>query len=118
VASEENAVVAACLCYLQTVRGWPAWRQNQGAVPLKGGGYRSFNGLKGVSDIIAVIPPHGRFLGVECKSPTGRLSESQKNFGDLVAGAGAVYLVVRNVGELIDGLGRLETGLDAAGRPS
>src|SRR5262249_39289446 len=44
----ESDVLSGCLHFLK-LKGIYCWRQNQGAIPLKDGGYRRFNGLKGVA---------------------------------------------------------------------
>ena len=44
-------------------RGIFAWRQNVAGIPLPGGGFRP-SGKKGVSDILAVMPPGGRLLAL------------------------------------------------------
>jgi len=112
----ESTVLRDCLHYLTTVRGLLAWRANQIPAPLKGGGFRRFAGLKGVSDILALLPTGrdaigdeiapGRLLAVETKSDTGRLSPEQAAFLDAVNRGGGLGLVVRCVGDLLDGLGR------------
>ena len=51
----ERDVQRACLDWLYA-NGIFCWRQNQAAVPLPGGGFRKFNGLRGVSDILGVLP--------------------------------------------------------------
>jgi hypothetical protein len=94
----ESAVLRACLDYL-ALKGVYAWRQNQGAIPLKDGGYRRFVGLKGVSDILGVLDG-GRVLAVEVKKPGGKLSREQKAFLDAVRERGGLALVVRGVDEL------------------
>lgn len=112
---KESAVLKDCLRYLITVRGLLAWRANQIPVPLPGGkGFRKFAGRRGVSDILAILPagrdplgeemPPGRMLAVETKSDTGRLRPDQAVFLDAVNRSGGLGLVVRSVGELIDGL--------------
>lgn len=101
-APTESDVVRTCLDYL-TIRGVWAWRQNQGAVPLKGGGYRRFVGVRGQSDIIGVLPG-GRFLALEIKTKTGRLSTCQKQFLEDVRRQGGLALVIRDVRDLVDAL--------------
>ncbi len=54
-------------------------------------------GTEGLPDIIAVLPPNGRFLGLEVKSATGRLREAQERFRDQLEASGGIYVVVRSV---------------------
>lgn len=107
----EGDILRGCLQYL-ALRGIFCWRQNQGAIPLKGGGYRKFVGLKGVSDILGVVEEQaysfkddnpvtvGRVLAVEVKKPGGKLSREQKQFLDTVREKGGLALCVRSVAEL------------------
>ncbi len=70
IADRESDVLTACLQYL-AVKGIFAWRQNQGAIPRKGGGYRRFVGLRGVSDILGILPQRRRWSAKErCDSAT------------------------------------------------
>src|SRR5581483_1551553 len=78
--NRESIVLSACLQWLQLKGIW-AWRQNQGAIPLRDGGYRRFVGLKGVSDILGMLPQtvqvagekepttFGNILAIEVKRP-------------------------------------------------
>ena len=98
----EAPVLAACLGLL-ALRGIPHWRQNTGATTV-GRRFIRF-GVKGASDILAVLPPNGRMLAVECKRPKGgRLSEDQAAFLANVRDAGGIALVVNNVSVLIRAL--------------
>jgi len=58
---------------------------------------------RGVPDLIIVH--HGKFIGLEVKSETGRVSEYQKQFQSEVIKAGGNYFVVRSVSEVQDVLG-------------
>lgn len=49
----------------------------------------------GVSDILGII--NGRFVAIEVKTPTGRLSKSQAKFLDEVKNNGGLTLVARSV---------------------
>jgi hypothetical protein len=95
----------SCLQLLQ-LHGIFCWRQNQGAIPRAGGGYRKFVGLKGVSDIIGVVPfkpmneVYGIFFAVEVKKPGGRLSKHQKAFLRNVTENGGLAVCVDDVKQL------------------
>ena len=70
------------------------------------GGYRSFHGMKGVSDILGIVPcmtPQGvvgRFMAVECKTPKGKVSEHQEAFLQAVDDSGGLAMIVRSVSDL------------------
>jgi hypothetical protein len=63
--------------------------------------------MKGASDILAVLPPAGRLLAIECKQPGKRPTADQRAFLDAVAAAGGVALVVEDLGQLDVALGEL-----------
>lgn len=105
---------------LKSVKEWLDWhgvfcfRVNQIPAPLKGGGFRRFQGMPGVSDLIGILPsnpdqcPSGRFLAIECKRPKGgRLSEAQEQFLARVNELGGVGIVVDSLESLEEKLGPL-----------
>jgi hypothetical protein len=110
----EAAVLAACLEYLTDVAGVLAWRSNNAGIYDPGRRcFRSFRGLKGVSDILGVLPD-GRLLAVECKRPGERPTAEQQAFLDAVNARGGVGLWVCSVGELIDALAGLHQAMSPA----
>jgi len=101
----EAPVLRACLKQLHS-RGIFSWRNNSGTLWTNGQPV-SF-GYPGSPDIIGILPD-GRFLGVECKSPTGRQSKKQKAFEQKVKSNGGAYLLVRSVEDLEGGLNEINT---------
>lgn len=99
---KETEIVRACLDYLK-LRGIYCWRQNAAAVPLPGGGFRRFVGLRGVSDILGVLHT-GKFLAVEVKTPQGKKSPDQEKFLSKVCELGGVACCVTSVDELASDL--------------
>lgn len=85
-----------------------AWRTNNIPVPLKGGGFRRFVGLRGVADVIGILPQKhagelfGNILCVECKMPKGKLSEHQEIFLENIRKKGGIAIVAHDVQELHD----------------
>ena len=114
--NRESDVLSACLQWLHLNGVW-CWRQNQGAIPLAGGGYRRFVGLKGVSDILGILPQtvrlideaaevtFGNLLAVETKRLGEKLRPDQEEFLRQVNQRGGVGLCVHSVGELEEKLG-------------
>jgi hypothetical protein len=108
---KESDVLRACLQWL-TLKGVFHWRQNQGAIPLPGGkqGYRKFVGMKGVSDILGVLPLrvetqgktmiYGVLLAVEVKREGEKLRIEQEEFLRRVEEAGGIGVCVHSVAEL------------------
>ncbi len=54
-------------------------------------------GEAGLPDIVCVIPPNGRFLGLEVKSANGKLRPAQKEFMESIRSCGGYYVVVRTL---------------------
>lgn len=96
----ETVVVRQCLDFL-ALYGIFAWRvNNTGIYDPTRKVFRTFHGLKGVSDILGVLEPGGRFLAVECKRPGEKLKPAQEAFQSTVTAAGGLALVVTDVKEL------------------
>jgi hypothetical protein len=112
--TKEADVLRACLDYLR-LRKICAFRVNTTGVydPARKA-FRSFRGLKGVADILGVLPRTldvggrrvtvGVFLSVEVKSARGRLTPEQAAFADAVRKAGGISLCVRSLKDLVDAL--------------
>jgi len=100
---KEQDLVNSCLEYLQ-IKGIPCWRQNQGAMRGTYKGRRwfvRFTSIKGISDILGVLPPAGRLLAVEAKVRPNKPSEDQERFITMVNAAGGLALVVYDLRELV-----------------
>jgi len=104
MAARENEVQRACLQLLAALK-IPSWRTNNTGIfdPTRKR-FRSFSGMKGVADILALLAPGGRLLAVEAKAGKGKLSPAQVAFGEMVREAGGLYVVAYNVGDLIAAL--------------
>lgn len=99
----ETALVKQCLEYLR-LRGIFCWRQNTTGVRRTTATGRQFwqpSEAKGVSDILALLPPNGRLLTVECKVKPNKVTADQLAFMEGVGRAGGLALVVYEVEELI-----------------
>ena len=92
--ASEKEVQAAILQYL-TARRILAFRMNTGAVVSEYNGKQRMirYGTPGMADILAFYG--GNAYWIECKSPTGKQSELQKSFQQLVEAEGHVYAVAR-----------------------
>lgn len=93
--SEKNTQ-QAILEYL-TRRSIFHYRNNTGAVKVDKRFFRF--GANGSPDIICV--DGGRFIGIECKGPKGKLSDDQVLFKINLERAGGLYLMVRSIDEFI-----------------
>lgn len=76
--------------------GATVWRNNTGALQDKTGRLVRYGLCKGSSDIIGICPD-GRFLAVEVKKTTGRVTEDQVRFIDAVRAKGGRAGVARSV---------------------
>lgn len=71
------------------------WRQNSGFIPV--GDRRITLGKNGLPDIVIILPPNGKVIGMEVKTPTGKLRDSQIAFAQKLQQAGGEYVVVRSL---------------------
>lgn len=94
----ESTVQKECLLVLSRF-GVFHWRQNSGAVQTHGHFYR-MTSIKGVSDILGILPD-GRFLAVEVKRQKGgRVSPDQKDFIRNIQQNNGIALVINDSKEL------------------
>jgi len=91
----ENEIKKAILEFLH-LNGIFAWRQNSFAVKIEGK-YFVRATEPGCPDIMGILPPNGRVLCIEVKTPRGRLTETQKKFLQRAASCGALVIVARCV---------------------
>jgi hypothetical protein len=110
IAPKESAIQTAILKWLR-VLGIPAIRVNSRTFDVrdatKRSGFRIMraNDVKGTSDILACLPPDGRFLALEVKRPGAKLSLEQSAFLQWIASAGGIGARVtscQDVMELLD----------------
>jgi hypothetical protein len=59
----------------------------------------------GVSDIIGLTKPGGRFFAIEVKAPKGKASPAQLNFLADVKLCGGLVVIAKSVEDVIEGLG-------------
>lgn len=96
---KENEIVRDCLAALER-NGIMSWRNN--AAHVAG---RTFRGLRGVPDIIGILPD-GKFLGVECKTESGKQSADQIDFQARCTVNGGLYILAKSALEVITTLVR------------
>lgn len=62
---------------------------------------RGFSKSNGVPDIHAILPD-GRYLGIEVKTKTGKLSDSQKKFFEKVSHTKAIVILARSLDDVMN----------------
>jgi hypothetical protein len=100
----ESTIQAGILRWLATT-GLIHWRQMAGTI--KRGRIRITLGPNGIPDILLLLPPSGRLVGLEVKSAKGRQRKDQKEFQALMEASGGLYFIVRSLTDarsIIDGL--------------
>lgn len=101
MAKKESEIQSEILKYLKS-RGVFCWRNNNTAqYDRRLGGYRAFNGMKGVPDILAILPT-GIFCGIEVKTPRGKQSPDQILFQKRSESLGARYILARSVDDVVN----------------
>jgi penicillin-binding protein-related factor A (putative recombinase) len=95
----EKDIQKSILEYLQAKRIF-CWKQaTTGIYKPDGTGYIPV-GLKGVSDILGVLSG-GRFLAIEVKRPSGKLSEAQVEFLQNINLHGGLGFVAHSIDDVI-----------------
>jgi len=96
----EAMIQRSCLDWLQHLKKTQKivfFRANSGSFKTETGRYVK-TGVAGLTDICAI--KDGVFYGVEIKTETGRMSQSQKTFQEDIEAAGGVYVLCRSVADL------------------
>lgn len=96
-----NDLTRQILDYL-ALMGVMAWRNNSGLLPDAHGIRRIRAGAKGSGDILAILPPNGRFLSIEVKVGKDRLRDSQRDWMAEVQRAGGLAIVARDLRDVMD----------------
>jgi hypothetical protein len=92
--TKESVIQAAILRWLKST-GLMFWRANSGSLFLHG---RHINlGPLGCADISVVVPPMGRFVGLEVKSANGKVRKDQVTYAAGLTAQGGLYFIVRSV---------------------
>lgn len=96
--------------------GARVFRNNSGSLKDSTGRWVQFGLCVGSSDLIGWVPvtitqdmvgkTFARFLAIECKTSTGRLTSEQRQFLDLVEQHGGIGVMVRDAGEIVHVLQR------------
>jgi len=90
----ESVIQRDILLWLKST-GLLFWRSNSGSLFLHG---RHINlGPLGCADISVVVPPLGRFVGMEVKTAKGKLRKDQVTYAAGLTAHGGLYFVVRSV---------------------
>lgn len=97
----EAEVLHETLLAVSALPGVVVWRANSGVAWAKtaGGGMRPLTmNTPGCPDIVGWVRvgEHAVFLGIEVKSATGRLRESQAAFRRLLELSGGIYILARS----------------------
>jgi hypothetical protein len=111
LSTKETDIVRACLDWLALHR-IKAWRMNNAGIfdPVKKI-HRTFHGLRGVSDILGILPQRvrladgsdetfGNFLAIEVKKPGEKPRADQEVFLQDIREQGGVALCVHSLREL------------------
>lgn len=102
----------------RAVPGCVLWRNNTGVAEQRDGSFVRYGvGGKGGSDLLGILTLAsglGVWIAVEVKTPIGRLSPEQRQFGELVERCGGVFLVPRSVDDFVSQATAARARLDAA----
>lgn len=87
-----------------------AWRSQAIPVPIRRG--REIVGLRkadphtvGIPDIMCVLEPDGRLVGIEVKTKTGKQRPGQAEWAEKLRKAGALYVLARSWEDVANAIG-------------
>lgn len=101
---KESIIQADILKWLKST-GLMVWRSNSGSLFLRG---RHINlGPLGCADISVIVPPLGRFVGLEVKSAKGKIRKDQVTYAAGLTAAGGAYFIVRSVQDAKDAIAQV-----------
>lgn len=102
---KESELVKSILEYLVWKKIF-AWRNNTGAVVAENKGKKRFFrfGLVGSADILAILPPNGRLLAIECKREGNVPTEAQRRFLEQIKASGGLATVVYSLADVEEAL--------------
>ena len=98
----EFQIEAQILAYLRSIGVWCWKNPTSGFFDSKIQRFRKHSSpyaINGVSDILGLLPS-GRFLAIEVKSDTGKLSIHQKTFLEQINKNGGVAIMAKSVDEV------------------
>ena len=102
--SQTNETTNAILDFLFR-NGIFCFRQNSGGIPLfRDGILTGFRpgGKIGQPDIVGILPPNGKYLGIEIKTGKDKCSEVQLAFHSTARKLGAICLVVKDFPDFLN----------------
>jgi hypothetical protein len=94
----EAAIQRAILVALTAIGAY-AFRVQSGRVKVRGG-YMQL-APPGTPDVLVIVPPHGRLLGLEVKTATGKEREAQVEWAEGARRLGAAVRTVRTPEEAV-----------------
>ena len=100
----EAAMVQAILREFGTLPPLRLWRANCGAARTASGALVRF-GVPGQADIAGIRLPHGQFIQIEVKSPSGRQTEGQRKWQRMIEKHGGLYILARSTEDVREALG-------------
>lgn len=94
----EKDIQASILEYLHAKKIF-CWKEHSGGLMIDGGKRYMPIGLKGKADILGCY--RGRFLAIEVKRPSGKLSVDQYEFITQINNAGGLAFVATSIDDVI-----------------
>lgn len=103
--SAHSALVSACISLMVMHGVYATKTHTMGVFDPATGRRRRVHGVRGWPDITGVMPG-GRFIAVEVKTGRGRLTSEQAAVRSEIESRGGVYVLCRDIDDLIEALGR------------
>lgn len=109
--TEEGDIKRRILAALEAAGAF-AFRVQSGMVKVRGGWMHL--SPTGTADVLVIVPPHGRLLGLEVKTAKGKEREAQLRWADDVRRLGGVVRTVRTPEEAVTAYLEMKTRPRAA----
>ena len=110
-ATLETPLVRACLDAINSLAYANVWRNSTGMLEDRFGTKVRFGLAVGSPDLVGLVRPGGRFVGLEVKTADGRVSDDQQRFLEIIRKGGGFACVVRSVQEACSAIDRARLGL-------
>ena len=98
----ESKLVTAILSLSALMPDVELWRNNSGMRGHTRFGLHSRKRLTGSPDIVGIVA--GRFIGLECKTADGTVSDEQRDFMADIRVAGGYAAVVRSMSDALEAI--------------
>ena len=100
----EREILHAVLRALGSRPDCRVWRNSVGVAVEPSSGRVVRFGVRGSSDVLGILSGSGRLVSIEVKAPSGRVSQEQQTWLDMVARFGGLSVVARSAADAVNAI--------------